>query len=58
MIEAMRISVASEQKALEKKEARRPHSGRSTKPRQDVFTNKRLDEEQQERTPENRDRKG
>ena len=58
MVQAMRIRVAAQQQALEKKQAGGPHAGRATKPRQDVFANERLHQEQQEGTPEYGDGKG
>src|SRR6185437_12009701 len=52
----VRIWVAGEQRRLKEHEARRPYRGRSSEPRQDLLGDDRLDEEEQERTCENRQR--
>src|SRR4051812_41733563 len=49
----MGVGIAAEQERLEKQQARRPDAGSAAKPRQQVFTHQRLDEEEQECAAEN-----
>ena len=54
----MRIRVATEQQRLEEEEARRPHARTPAEPREDVFTDERLDLEEEESTGENAEGEG
>ena len=53
----MRVGVAAEQHELEEQHARRPYARRAAEPRQDVFADEGLNEEEQERPGEDRQRK-
>ncbi len=52
----VRVQVAEQQRRLKKHEARGPDRGGASEPREDQFGEQRLEQEEQERAEENRER--
>ena len=52
------VGVTAEEQQLKKQHARRPHAGPAAEPREDVFTDERLDLEEEERTGEDGEGEG
>ena len=56
--ECMRVGVSEHEADLEEQEARAPDSGGSAKPRQDLFSDERLDQEDEKGSKKRREPKG